>query len=245
VLGYSGYKAGTLATKYSSIFSLVDQSERVPYSARGDFEGEGQPVPHVVVRIYSDAGPLVAVARDGEDEIRDIMHNVPGFRLYGIVDTGGGILSVTSCDDNAGTDASNARAAEFVKANLPPGVSLAPPQIIEGEGVVRIELDGAPFQGAHVAVRIWSEQGPPGIYDRQEDIRKRMTAVDGFYTYAVVDTGSGRVSFLIGKDKATTDEVARRMGEWVRAQWPDFSRPAPQVIEGEGLYRFTAVPAAA
>jgi hypothetical protein len=197
-------------------------------------------VPHVVVRIYPDAGPLVAVAREGEDEIRDIMHNVPGFRLYGIVDTGGGILSVTSCEDKAGTDASNARAAEFVKANLPPGVTVAPPRIIEGEGIVRIETEEAPFQGAHVVVRVWSDPGPPGIYDRQDDIRERMTAVDGFYTYAVVDTRSGRVSFLIGKDKATTDDVARRMGEWVRAQWPDFSRPAPQVIEGEGLYRFVA-----
>jgi hypothetical protein len=168
------------------------------------------------------------------------MHNVRGFRLYGIVDTGTGILSVTSCEDKAGTDESNARAAEFIKANSPEGVTVAPPQIIEGEGIVRIESEDAPFQGAHVAVRVWSESGPAGIYDRQDVIRERMTAVDGFYTYAVVDTGSGRVSFLIGKDKATTDEVARRMGEWVRAQWPDFSRPAPQVIEGEGMYRFVA-----
>jgi hypothetical protein len=33
------------------------------------------------------------------------MHHVPGFRLYVIVDTGGGILSITSCEDKVGTEA--------------------------------------------------------------------------------------------------------------------------------------------
>jgi hypothetical protein len=43
----------------------------------------------------------------------------------------------------------------------------APPQIIEGEGIVHTETEDAPFQDAHVAVRIWSEQGPPSIYGRE------------------------------------------------------------------------------
>jgi hypothetical protein len=195
-------------------------------------------VPHVVVRIYPDAGPLVAVAREGEAEIRQIMHSVPGFRAYSIVDIGGGILSVTACDDKAGTDASIARAAEFVKTHTPEGVSIAPPQIIEGEGVLRIQsYTGAPPAPAHVAVRIFQGAHPEGLQDRQDDIRTMMGAVDGWYSYAVVDCG---VSILAGKDKATTDEVGQRMGEWVQTQWPGFSRPAPQMIEGEGMYRFTA-----
>jgi hypothetical protein len=202
-------------------------------------------VPHVVVRIYPDAGPLVAVAREGESEIREIMYNVPGFRLYGIFDTGGGILSVTSCEDKAGTDASNARAAEFVKTHTPADVTIAPPQIIEGEGVMRIEVEGASLQGAHVAVRIFSQKGPAGIRERQDDIRELMTAVDGFYSYGVVDTGEGGVSMIAGKDKATTDEVGNRMREWVSTQYPDSPPRTPQVIEGEGLYRFVAQAASA
>jgi hypothetical protein len=197
-------------------------------------------MPHVVVRIYPDAAPLVSVAREGEAEIREIMRNVPGFRLYGIFDTGGGIVSVTSCEDKAGTDASNARAAEFVKTHTPADVTIAPPQIIEGEGVIRIEAEGAPLAGAHVAVRIFSQKGPAGIRERQDDIRELMTAVNGFYTYAVVDTGSGGVSFLIGKDKATTDELGNRMREWVSTQYPDSPPRTPRVIEGEGLYRVVA-----
>jgi hypothetical protein len=87
---------------------------------------------HVVVRIYPEAAPLVAVAREREAEIRERMRGVPGFRLYAIIDTGGGLLSLTSCEDKAGTDASNARAAEFVKAEAPADFTVAPPQIIEG-----------------------------------------------------------------------------------------------------------------
>jgi hypothetical protein len=200
-------------------------------------------VPHVVVRIYPDAGPLTAVAKEHEDEIREIMRSVPGFRSYGILDTGGGILSVTSCEDKAGTDESNARAAEFVMTNSPADLKIARPQIIEGEGVWRFEANGAPGSGAHVAVRIFSGPPPAGLRDRQADIRELMTAVDGFYSYGVVDTDSGGgISILGCKDKATTDEVGARMGEWISAQYPDFKRSAPRVIEGEGLYRFVAQP---
>jgi hypothetical protein len=201
-------------------------------------------VPHVVVRIYPEAGPLVAVAREHEGEIREIMHSVPGFRSYGILDTGGGILSVTSCEDKAGTDESSARAAEFVMTNSPADVNLAPPQIIEGEGVWRFEAEGAPASGAHVAVRIFSGPPPEGLRDRQAEIRELMTAVDSFYSYGVIDTDTGGgISILAGKDKATTDEVGSRMGEWISTQYPNFKRSAPQVIEGKGLYRFVAQPA--
>jgi hypothetical protein len=91
------------------MFSCVDQCECVPYSARGEFEGEGHYVPHVVVRIYPEAGPLLDLIHEREAEVQDLMRSVPGFRSYGIVDTGGGILSVTSAESKEGTDASSNR----------------------------------------------------------------------------------------------------------------------------------------
>lgn len=138
---------------------------------------------------------------------------MPGFRTYGILDTGGGILSVTSCEDKA-----------------------------ECEGIWRFEAEGAPPSGgAHVAVRIFSGRPPEGLRDRKDDIRKLMTAVDGFYSYGVMDTSTGGgVSILAGKDKATTDEVGKHMGEFVSTEYPNPSRQPPQIIEGEGLYRFVA-----
>jgi hypothetical protein len=99
----------------------------------------------------------------------------------------------------------------------------------------------APPSGAHVAVRIISEPIPPGLRERQDDIRALMTAVDGFYTFGVIGTeGGGGVSFIAGKDKATTDELVSRIREWVQAQYSDVPLRTPQVIEGEGLYRFVA-----
>jgi hypothetical protein len=198
-------------------------------------------VPHVVVRIYPDAGPLTEILKARLDEVRGIMSGVPGFRSYGLLDTGGGIVSVTSAESKDGTDESSARAAEWVIANSPEDVKIPAPQITEGEGIWRFEVEGAPEAGAHVAVRIFSAPPPDGLRERQDDIRELMTAVHGFYSYGVIDTESGGgISIVTGKDKETTDEVGRRMRDWVRAQYPDFSRPQPQIIEGESLIRFTA-----
>ena len=50
--------------------------------------------------------------------------------------------------------------------------------------------------------------------------RTLMTAVPGFRTYVVVETGhcQGGVSFIVGKDKSVTDEVSRRMAEFVQSR---------------------------
>jgi len=42
-------------------------------------------------------------------------------------------------------------------------------------------------------------------------------------------------------DKASTDECGQRMGAWVQAkQFPNFVLSRPQIIEGEGVFTFTA-----
>jgi hypothetical protein len=102
-------------------------------------------------------------------------------------------------------------------------------------------LSASDANTAHVAVRIFSERAPAGIEDRQNDVRELTTAVDGFHCYAVIGTDSGGVTVVAGKDNATTDEVGKRMGEWVRAQGPDFSRPAPRSSMARAC-SFTAQP---
>jgi len=182
--------------------------------------------------------------KEREDEVRDIMTGVPGFMSYGIMDTGKGAVSVTTCQDKAGTDESIQRAARWIKENLP-DAKIDPPRILEGEQVVRFNAEGLSTSArgdAHLVVRIFSGPPPDGLRDRMDEVRTLMTAVPGFRTYVVVDTGHGQggVSFIVGKDRSVTDEVSRRMAEFVRSQWPDFKREPPQVIEAEGVFRFDA-----
>jgi len=200
-------------------------------------------MPHAVVRLYTDSGPLIGVLREREDEVRDIMTSVPGFISYGIMDTGKGAISVTTCQDKAGTDESIQRAAKWIKENLP-DAKIDPPQIHEGDNVVRFDAEGLPASArgasSHLAVRIFSEPAPEGLRDRMDDVRALMTAVPGFRAYAAVDTGHGGVSIIVGADKSVTDEVARRMREFVRTTFPDSAERTPQVIEAEGVFRFDA-----
>jgi hypothetical protein len=67
------------------------------------------------------------------DEIRAILSSVPGFKAYHALRTGdGGLVTMTVCEDQSGTQESSRRAAEWVRNNLT-GLSLAPPEITEGE----------------------------------------------------------------------------------------------------------------
>jgi len=202
-------------------------------------------MPYAVVRIYTDSGPLVGKITESEAEVRDIMNEVPGFRTYSFLDTGTGAVSVTVCESKAGTDDSIQRAAEWIKANLP-DAKIAPPQIHEGEMLWRFQGDG--FDTAarpHVVLRVFNAPPPPGIRDKQAEIRELMTAVDGFRAYTVIDTEAGGVTVIAAKDKAATDEIAARMRAFVTEQFPGFPGRNPEVIEADGVFRFEAAGAPA
>ncbi len=88
---------------------------------------------YAVVRRYTDASALSDVLVQHVDEIRTILASVPGFKAYHALRTAdGGLVTMTVCGDQAGTQESSRRAAEWVRGNLP-GISLAPPEITEGE----------------------------------------------------------------------------------------------------------------
>jgi hypothetical protein len=88
---------------------------------------------YVVVRRYTGAAKLVDVMVERQGEVKDLISSVPGFRAYYAVNTGnGGVMTVTACDDQAGTTESSRRAAEWVGANAP-GSTSGPPEISEGE----------------------------------------------------------------------------------------------------------------
>jgi hypothetical protein len=92
---------------------------------------------HAVVRSYSGQGAaeLFDLLGEREDDVKALLTGVPGFISYAAVRSGGGGLTVTVCDDKAGTDESSRRAAEWVKENL--GATTDPPTITEGDAVLQ------------------------------------------------------------------------------------------------------------
>ncbi len=88
---------------------------------------------HVVVRSYSGQGAseLVEAMGQNEDDVKELISGVPGFVNYAAFQTGDGLLTVTACQDKAGTDESSNRAAAWVKENVSTPVD--PPAITEGD----------------------------------------------------------------------------------------------------------------
>jgi hypothetical protein len=99
---------------------------------RGEFDEEA--AMYVVVRRYTGASALVDAMTQRQQEVRELISTVPGFRSYYAARTGGGggVATVTVCDDKAGTDESTRRAGEWVRANVAGG-SITPPEVNEGE----------------------------------------------------------------------------------------------------------------
>jgi hypothetical protein len=92
---------------------------------------------YAVVRSYSGQGTseLFDQLEQKNDEVRDLIGGVPGFVSYTAFRSSDGGLTVTVCQDKAGTDESSRRAAEWVKENI--GATTDPPVITEGSTVVQ------------------------------------------------------------------------------------------------------------
>ena len=92
---------------------------------------------YAVVRIYSGQGAseLFDLLRQREEDVKALISGVAGFVNYAAVRGGDGGVTVTVCEDKAGTDESSRRAAEWVKENV--GATADPPAIVEGDTVLQ------------------------------------------------------------------------------------------------------------
>lgn len=86
---------------------------------------------HATTRWYTDPSLADTLAARADD-IRAVIGEVPGLRAYYLVKTDQGTLTVTVCDDEAGTAASTRVAAEWIAANLG-DLSVSPPSVASGE----------------------------------------------------------------------------------------------------------------
>jgi hypothetical protein len=84
-----------------------------------------------VVRSYAGASELIAEMTRKRQEIMRLLSSVPGFVSYHAVEAGDEMITVTICDDEAGTTESTRRAANWVKENLP-DLSMKAPKITRG-----------------------------------------------------------------------------------------------------------------
>ena len=92
---------------------------------------------YAVVRTYSGQGSseLFDLLGQREEDVKALISGVPGFVNYAAVRSGDGGVTVTVCEDKAGTDESSRRAAEWVKENV--SGTADPPAITEGNTVLQ------------------------------------------------------------------------------------------------------------
>ena len=93
---------------------------------------------HAVVRRYSGQGAteLFEVLERRRDDVERIIRGVPGLVSYSLIRTNDGGISVTVCEDKAGTDESIRVAANWIRENT--STSASAPEVSEGSIIVRI-----------------------------------------------------------------------------------------------------------
>ncbi len=92
---------------------------------------------YAVVRHYSGEGAsrLFDELENKKADVERVIRGVPGVVSYALLRTGDGGISVTVCQDKAGTDESVRVAAEWVRQNTT--AQSNPPVISEGETIVQ------------------------------------------------------------------------------------------------------------
>ena len=93
---------------------------------------------HAVVRNYTGQGAsqLFSEIESKVTEVESVIRAVPGFVSYTLLRTGDGGISVTVCQDKAGTDASVQAAADFIRQNITAQGN--PPAVSEGDTILHI-----------------------------------------------------------------------------------------------------------
>ena len=91
---------------------------------------------YTVVRQYSGQGAsqLFDVLESKKDEVERLIRGVSGLVSYTLLRTSNGGITVTVCQDKAGTDESVRIAADWVRQNA--SVATTPPVISEGNTIL-------------------------------------------------------------------------------------------------------------
>ena len=91
---------------------------------------------YAVVRNYSGASQMFDQLESKKDDVERVIRGVPGLVSYTLFRTTDGGVSVTVCQDKAGTDESVKVAAEWIRENITGGLN--PPTISEGSTILQL-----------------------------------------------------------------------------------------------------------
>ena len=94
---------------------------------------------HAVVRTYSGQGAkeLFEQLEQRKSEVEDLIRSVSGFQAYTLLRTNDGGVTVTVCEDKAGTDQSLQLARDWIQENASDLHTSAP---VVSEGSVVLQL---------------------------------------------------------------------------------------------------------
>ena len=92
---------------------------------------------HAVVRNYSGSGAkeLFGMLEGRKGEVEELIRSVTGFVAYTLIRTDDGGVTVTVCQDKAGTDESLQIAREWIQKNAA-DLGTSPPTVSEGSVVL-------------------------------------------------------------------------------------------------------------
>ena len=94
---------------------------------------------HTVIRTYagSQATALFDMLEDRKSEVEELIRAVAGFESYSLFRTPEGGVSVTTCQDKAGTDESVQLARNWIQENASQ-LDVHPPTVTEGATILHL-----------------------------------------------------------------------------------------------------------
>ncbi len=91
---------------------------------------------HAVIRKYTALPDVLDEARPKLAQLEQTMRQTPGFVAYYFLETEDGLATITITEDEAGTQESMGRAANWVQQNLRNPASLGVPQVTRGQALI-------------------------------------------------------------------------------------------------------------
>lgn len=94
---------------------------------------------HTVIRSYSGSGAsaLFDLLEASKQEVEGLIRSVTGFVSYSLVRTADGGVSVTVCQDKAGTDESLQLARDWIQQHGS-DLNVSPPAVTEGSNILQL-----------------------------------------------------------------------------------------------------------
>ena len=95
---------------------------------------------HAVIRAYTGSGAkeLFDLLEKRKSDVESLIRSVKGFVSYSLVRTGDGGITITVCQDKAGTDDSVQKAKDWIGKNAS-DIGASAPKVSEGLAILHLK----------------------------------------------------------------------------------------------------------